>query len=176
MKPQLRYALIAAVIIFAIDVVLSLDGIRGSAAAKGIGFIDYLIIAFAIIFTLREERTKEGGYLTYGRGLGLGSIVSLLTGLFVGILSYPYYKFINHGFVVYATQQTDDQMEAKLSKADEAQAQVMTKWAHMMTSPGGLSVLKFLSVFIIGFILSLIIAAVLKRDNPNPDMERNYMS
>lgn len=176
MKPQLKYGLITAIIIFAIDVVLSMNGLRGTAAAKGIGLIEYAIMAAAIVLAMRDTRTAAGGYLAYGRGLGVGSLMSLWTGLFTAVLSYPYYKFINHGFIDFINQQVDDQMEAKMGTASQQQMEMASKWAHMMTSPGGVSVMKFLSVFIAGFILSLIIAAIMKRDNPNPDAQQNYMS
>jgi hypothetical protein len=176
MKPQLKYGLIAAIIIFAIDIVLSMNGMRGTATAKGIGWVQHAIMAAAIVLAMRDTRTAAGGYLAYGRGLGVGSVTALWTGLFTAVLSYPYYKFINHGFIDFINQQVDDQMEAKMGAGGQAQMEMASKWAHMVTTPGGVSVMKFLSVFFVGFILSLIIAAIMKRDNPNPDVQQNYMS
>jgi glycerol uptake facilitator-like aquaporin len=176
MKPQLKYGLITAIVIFAIDIVLSMNGLRGTPAAKGLGWIEYVIMAAAIVLALRDTRTQSAGFLNYGRGLGVGTVMSLWTGLFTAILSYPYYKFINHGFIDFINQQVDDQMENKLGTGSQAQMEMASKWAHMMTSPGGVSILKFFSVFVMGFILSLIIAAIMKKDNPNPDTQANYMS
>lgn len=175
MKPQLRYALIAAILVFAIDLLLSLQGIRGTMAAKGLGPLEYVIMAIALIMAVREVRTAEGGFLSFGRALGTGTVTSVWTALFTAVFSYIYYKFINHSFIDYIREQMQDKLDDKMS-GNGAQMESVSKIANLMTTPGGVSVLKFISVFFIGFILSLIIAALLKKDNPNQNQtQENYL-
>jgi hypothetical protein len=136
-------------------------------AAKWIG--GCLGFAIAITFTVlgikaRRAEIPETQPFGYGSALWAGVQITAVSSFLSAIFIYLYYGFINRGFTELMLQDAMDKVQAKgVSGADLDRVEKMTRF---MMSPG----IQFVSVLIFGvifgFILSLIIAAFLKRPEP----------
>ncbi|WP_152620247.1 DUF4199 domain-containing protein [Pedobacter lusitanus] len=119
----------------------------------------YVPFILAILYAQSRHRTELGGYMSFGRGFSAGFKVAAYSGLFIALLYILYYKVLDRSAL-------DSAVEMALEKAGDDQKAIQ-----------GVNMMKpYLAVFIgfgaaitytiFGLILSLIGAAILKKDNP----------
>ena len=124
-------------------------------------------LVFAITFivlAMREFRTLNEGYLSFGEGFGVGTLVSAIAGLISATFTTIYTSFVDTTFYERLADKTQEQWEKQgLSDTQIEQASEMTK---MFQSPGLLFAIGLLGAVIFGVILSLIIAAIMQRKRP----------
>lgn len=127
-----------------------------------LGFIIVFVVLWMGIKAVREEREHKA--ISYGQAVGAGVVISLLSGVMTSIYTFIHFKFINTSFVEYQMEILRGRWaEAGLNDTQMEQAENMTR---MMMGPGMTSVMTFIFMLITGLILSLIIAAFVKRAAP----------
>jgi hypothetical protein len=137
------------------------------AAGNWIGGV--LGLGIGISFTVlgvkaRRSEVPENVEFGYGRALGAGVLISLFASILSTIFNYVYAAFINPGLTEIRIQDAMGKLEAK--GITGIQAENMEKGMRFMSSPGILALSNLIGGFIFGVILSLIIAAFLKRPPP----------
>jgi hypothetical protein len=122
------------------------------------GLFNWLPFIFAIYYVSNKHKQELGGFITYGRAFSAGFKVAAYAGLFIGIFMYLYYQFIDQAGM---TEMVDT---AAAKAKDENQArgiEMMRPYFTIMTA--------FLSAIVFtgaGLVISLINAAIVKRDRP----------
>ncbi len=168
MKTTFIYGIGIAVVSFVSGLILFLLGFHNDpeklSTGQLIGSITGFVIMVAglimVMKARREEFTSEEGF-GYGRALGTGTLTALWSAIAGGILTIIYAALINPGM-------QEVIMESEIAKLEEQgvpsdaidQAEGIM---NFMTSPVMMGVTNIIMGFIIGFILSLIVAAFLKR-------------
>ncbi|PTX21036.1 uncharacterized protein DUF4199 [Pontibacter mucosus] len=126
--------------------------------------LTYLILAAGIAVAMKNYREENNGFMSYGQGLGIGAIVSFLFGLVTGIFSWVYTNFIDTEYMSRMMEKQRVQM-LEQGLTDE---QIDAAMAFSENFKGPLTAIfgSAIVMLIIGFILSLIIAAIMKRSRP----------
>lgn len=119
----------------------------------------YVPFVLAVLYAQTKHRTDLGGYITFGRAFSAGFKVAAYSGLFIAVLFVLYYKILDPSAL-------DHAVEMAVEKAGDNEK--AAKGAAMMK--------PYLAIFIgfgaamtytiFGLVLSLIGAAILKKDNP----------
>jgi len=99
--------------------------------------------------------------MSYGRGVGTGTLISLYSGLMSSVYSFIHFKFVNPEFADYQLALIRPKWEA--AGMGEAQMDQAEKMTRAMMGPVAQAIMTPIFVVIFGLILSLIIAAILKR-------------
>jgi len=157
----LKYGLITALVGIVYSLVLN---VLDLSTNQWLTSLSYLILIAGLVLAMRDFKSNNYGYMSYGQGLGIGSLLSAIFGLLSGIFSWIYTTYIDPEFMgrMQEVQRTkmleqglsDEQIDAALGMA--------AKFQNPLTMIFG-SMAVFL---IIGFILSLIIAAIIKNKRP----------
>lgn len=164
-RVALKWGLISAVISIIYSVVMVLIGKYQDPSMNTVNFIFGLAVAVGIlIYALREFRTLNNGYLSFGQGLGVGTLTSAVSGVVAGLFTFVYLKFIDPSALEKSMDIARDELERR--GMDEAQIEQAEKYTSMFTSPGAIFVFSVFGAVLIGFILSLIIAAIVRREKP----------
>jgi len=147
-----------------LTLIVSYGGLMGNA---GVGLLSYVLIVVMLVLGLKHYKEKENeGFLKYGQGLGIGSLIGLVGGGIHGIFTYVLYAIIDpslHQKIVAISQ------EKALEKGtSEAQLEQVESVMELFLSPAMLSFFTILGTVLMAFIFSLIIAAILKKD-PEPE-------
>lgn len=123
--------------------------------------LTYVPFIAAIIYVQTKHRSELGGYITFGRAFSAGFKVAAYAGLFIALITALYYKVLSPGSM-------DAVIDAAIAKAGNNEQQV--KGIEMMSKYMILFMVFGLAVTftISGLIISLISAAIIKRENPNP--------
>jgi hypothetical protein len=102
--------------------------------------------------------------MSYGKGVGTGVLISLYSGLMSSVYSYIHFKFVNTEFADYQIALIRAKWEAAgMGSAQIEQAEGITR---TMMGPVAQAIMTPIMVVLFGLVLSLIIAAFVKRNPP----------
>jgi ABC-type transport system involved in multi-copper enzyme maturation permease subunit len=168
MSTKFLYALTLTICGAVFNLLMYFTGLQTEKLAVGqyvqwFGFVIMFVVLFLGIKAVRDEAPEKG--LSYGRGLGSGVLISLYSGLMSSVYSFIHFKFVNTEFADYQIAFIRPKWEAAgLAEAQMDQAEKMTR---AMMGPVAQAIMTPIIVVLFGLIMSLIIAAILKR--PAPD-------
>lgn len=167
MGTKFTYALILTIASAVFNLLLYFTGFQTEKLAVGqhlqwLGFIIMIVILFLGIKAVREE--SPGKYLSYGKGVGTGVLISLYSGLMSAVYSFIHYKFVNTEFADYNMQLVRAKWEAAGMGAD--QMEKAEGFARMFMGPVTIAIMTPIMAVIFGLIISLILAIFLKRPAP----------
>lgn len=157
----LKYGVLTSVVMMVITTIIN---VTGQSQNKWLTSLSFLILIGGIVYAMKAFREENKGFMSYGEGLGLGSLVSAITGLLGSTFNMFYNKFIDPTIMTQAIDKVRSDMEAK--GMDDTQIDNAMKFSQMFMSPGVLFVIGVIGSLIMGFLLSLVISAILRRDKP----------
>jgi Protein of unknown function (DUF4199) len=160
-RTALKWGVILGVVFIVYNVVIWVSGQIGNQTFT---YLTYPILAAGIYFAMKEFREENQGFMSYGQGLGLGTMQSAVIGIISGLFSFAYMKFIDTSLPDQMMKIAQREMEKKGTPDDQIeQAMEMTK---MFMTPGALFAFTVLGMVFLGFVFSLIISAILKKEKP----------
>ena len=116
MGTKFTYALMLSIAGAVLNLLLYFTGFQTEKLAVGqhlnwIGFVAMIVILVLGIRAVRDEAPDRA--LSYGKGVGSGVLISLLSGLMSAVYNFVHFKFIN-------TEFADYQMELIRAKWEQA--------------------------------------------------------
>ena len=164
-RSAIKWGLIIGVASIAFSTIIFLSGQFGN---QTLSYLGYLILIVGLVLAMKDFRTQNNGFMRYGQGLGLGSLISGVTGLLSGAFMYVYMAFVDTTLNEQLLDKAREQWEKQgMSEQQMEQAAEMSK---TFMGPGVMFVFGVLGTLIFGVILSLIIAAIMKKDPPVNEM------
>jgi hypothetical protein len=138
---------------------------------KFFAWLQYLIIAGGIVLAQIKLRDNTlGGYMSYGRALGFGTLTMFYAAIITGFFTYILYAFIEPGLV----DKILDISEQKLFEqglSDEEIDMALT-FTRKLTSPTFIAFSGVLGTTFAGFIFSLITSIFTKKKDDS--FESNF--
>ena len=158
---SIRYGLLAGVASIILSLLLFLTNMDQSP----VRWLGLVIIVGAIVLAHNQFKQGNGGFMSYGQGLGIGTLLSAVSGIISTIFSYIYMTYIDTGYMARVMEKTRMDMEAKGNMSD---AQIDQAMGMAEKFSGGVWILVFgiLGGIFIGFVISLIISAFTKHNRP----------
>jgi ABC-type sugar transport system permease subunit len=167
MGTKFTYALILTIASAVLNLALYFTGYQTEKLATGqyfqwLGFVIMIVVLFLGIKAVREE--SPGKYMSYGKGVGTGVLISLYSGLMSGVYSFIHFKFVNTEFGDYNMEL----IRAKWAQAGMGadQMEKAEGFTRMFMGPVSMAIISPIMAVIFGLVVSLIIAAILKRPAP----------
>ncbi len=164
----------AAQILFAIlSYVVNKDWLMGSAVGL---LISGVVTIVFLVMAMKEEKSNNEGYLSFGEGLktGMGAYIlgTLISALFMWIL----FNFIDPSLIEFSKEytietvrKTTEMMGEMFNAPEEAMEEAVAKTEEQLTNMGNpMSLSSVLTSWLIGLlipglILNLIISAIMKK-------------
>jgi hypothetical protein len=164
MSTKFTYAVILTVAQAVFSLLMFFLGFQTDKMAAG-QYVQYLglVISFVILWmgikAVREESADKS--LSYGQGVGAGTLISLFSGLMSGAYNFIHFKFINTSFFEYQL----DFMRNKWAEKGipDAQIERMAEGMQKFSGPVMTAIFTPIMTVILGLVLALIISAFLKR-------------
>lgn len=130
-------------------------------------FATLLLLLTGIFASVFLQRRSNGGYIDFKPGLKCGFLYTMVLASFLGLFNFLYYSYIAPDVVDFFVSEAKKAMaEQKLNETD------ITQNLEMVRSYFG-SFRMFMSTVIIGVIISLLAAAVLRKKDPAPNFSAN---
>ncbi len=167
-KTIIKYGLsglFTAAILFLLVILLSSD--LSYSAQEILGYATMLAALSFIFFSIKHYRDKENhGIVGFGKALLIGILISTLVGLGIAIADYIYTTIINPDFAEDFLVKSLQTLEASYSGSElETKKAELTQQMKDYGGSGFMAFMMFATVFILGFIISLISAFILQRKN-----------
>lgn len=124
-----------------------------------------VLLAGLIVGTLAFRDKCNGGYISYGRSLGSGVMISLITGVILAIYSYLNSAFLNPEIIEQMMRAGEENM-IKQGLSDDQIDQAMGMTTMFMT-PVFIAITSFFSMLLWGTLISLLASIFIKKDNQN---------
>ncbi|UTA70095.1 MULTISPECIES: DUF4199 domain-containing protein [Emticicia] len=160
-RVALKWGIIIAVITGIYSVVSYTTGLFKSGFSSA---VNYLFLLFGIILAIREFRALNENFISFGESLGVGTLVSAVTGVISSVFAYVYIFFIDTTLMGQMQDLQRDNWEAQ--GLTEEQINQAIEISAPFTTPGFMFLIGLLVYMLIGFVCSLIISAIMKRDKP----------
>ena len=156
-RVALKAGLITGLVMTVYSLILNMAGLPQSSPLH---YLSFLMLVGGLVYGMRDFKGQNGGFLSYGQGLGVGTLTAGVAGLLSSLVSTFYVKFVDPTVL----QRTMDEQRVKMEERGMSDAQIeqAVKIAESMT--GFSFLIATLVMLFFGFLLSLVIAAILKRD------------
>ncbi len=160
----MKWGLIMGLISIGIFLVIAFGELQGNSAMQWIGLIPSIII---IYLAHKEFKDNGDGYMSYGQGLGLGTLISLISSLISTGFFFIYVKFIDSSYLdIMKDIQITQMQEQGMS---DSEIETALGFSESFMSPGVMSVFAIVVAVFMGFVVSLIISAITKNSDPELD-------
>ncbi|RNI30330.1 DUF4199 domain-containing protein [Rufibacter immobilis] len=156
-----RYGIITGFISIIFSLILYVTGLHTNKAVTYIGMI---IPIAGIVLAYNYFKKENNGYMSYGQGLGIGTLLATVSGVLSSIFAYIYLKFIDPNIIEQIRNSSIEEMERN-GMSDE-QIEAATSMTEKFTTPEMMFIFGLIGAVFLGFIFSLIIAAIMKRNRP----------
>jgi len=167
MGTKVFYGLVWTLATAALMLLLFFTGFQTERLATGkyLNYVGLLIPVAALYLGIKAVRDERpGGTMTYGQGVSAGMAISTFAALMSAVYSWFHFTFVNPRFTDYTLEMVRQQWADRGMTVEQVeQAERITR--KMLTAPMQ-AVVGIFFTLLIGLVLSLIIAAILKRDKP----------
>lgn len=167
MKPSVKYGLIYAGISIGISLLAFGLGMEKDESVQKISsYINIALPAVIIFLGIRSQRDDAGnGFLSFGSGFGTGMTIAALGGLLTAAYTWLYFKILNPSMITFIKLKQEEELYKRgLSDGEvEKMSEQMGAWA----TPEMMSIFVFIGAVLLGLVISLISAGILKKENPN---------
>ncbi|MFD1140612.1 DUF4199 domain-containing protein [Larkinella insperata] len=163
----LKWGLISGVVFMVYTTIINLTG---QFANQSLSWLSLPISVAIIVLAMREYRTLNGGFMSFGEGVSLGTLVSVISGLISITYNQIYTSFIDPTIRQQIMDNAREQLESR-GMTDEQIDQAM-EFTEKLQSPGLQFLIGVLVAAFFGVIISLIVAAFMRRNKPPfPDFQ-----
>lgn len=130
-----------------------------------VGMLFGIILVVVMLYLANKEFILlNGGFMSFSQGLGLGTLV-VTTGGVVGLLyDFIYKKFVDPNLVANQVEMAREQYENMGMTEDQIETSI--EKAQQYASSGLSFIIGLFVIVIIGFIIALIMSAIMKKDKP----------
>jgi uncharacterized protein YneF (UPF0154 family) len=164
-----RYGIIGGLIFIIYGMIGNLTGLNRPSAGFGAIGLNFLIsiglYVGIMVAAVKKHRDAElGGYIPFGRAFMVGLVVAVIAGILGGIFNFIYMSYIEPDFMetmIAETQAMYERMGMSETQIEKAMEQVKSSF-----EPSKMLIQGFVWSAILGGIVSLIVAAIMKKNPP----------
>ena len=156
------YALISGFLLFGLPFFLGM-GVDYDYGEL-IGYTSMILSLLFVYFGIKHYRDNVNeGKISLGKAIAIGMLIALFSAIGVAVFDYIYTSYINPDFASEYLEYSIKKMEETLS-AEEVKLKTaeLTQQMEDYGSPSFMAFMMFVSVMILGFIISLISGLILQ--------------
>ena len=157
----LRYGLLVGLVSIIFSFVLFLTQTDQSP----VRWLGLAVLIGGMVLAHNAYKQANGGFMDYSEGLGIGALMSVISGTLSTAFSYVYMSFVDEGYMSRVMETTRAKMEAKGNMTDEQIDQAMSM-AQKFSSGGWMILFGILGSLLFGFLIALVVSAITKNSKP----------
>ena len=157
-----RYGLILGLIITVLSIILLM---MGQGANRMLGWLNWIIFIAAIVMAHNQFKKDGNGFMTYGQGLGLGTLVGTVSFFINSVAMYIYTVFVDDSMIAAVRQVNEEQFQSQNMSQEQIDAAM--KFSEIFLKPEIMYSVAFISGIFMCFVLSLIITIFTQKKDPS---------
>ena len=119
-----------------------------------------------LVYGFKAFKKDNGGFMSLGEALKVGVAISAIAGIISVIFNYIFVTFIEKDYVEKVLELTRERMIEQNPELTEEQMEMSLSIVETMSSPGLGAAFGIAMALFFGFLLSLIIGAIMKQSRP----------
>ena len=131
---------------------------------RTLGAFSYIFLIGGMVLAFKYYKAHNGGFMSFGQGIGIGTLMSLVVGLFSSVFMYIYMKFVDPEMMSRVMELQRIEMEKQ--GMDDAQIDQAIAMSEKFTNPEMIVIFGTIGFVIIGFIIALVVSAIMKETRP----------
>jgi hypothetical protein len=167
MKHLMNWGAVLGLALIGVSLVLYLLDMTEASWAQ---WVSYALIAAAIYIGTQSKRTANNGFISYGQALGTGAGIAFFASIIVAFYTYVFFHFIDPEMLEELILRAEEQLYEKGMPDD--QIEMAMTWTRKFMMPGPMAAMVVVSYTVVGFIVSLITSAILKKEDTS--FESNF--
>ena len=156
-----RYGLLTGLV----SIIISFGLFAAHLEQSPLRFISFLVLAGGMAMAMRFYKDNNQGFMRFGEGVGIGTILSAVVGALTAIFTYVYMNIVDPEVVGRMMEKAREDMEARGNLSDDQIDQGMAMAGKFMNGPIMLAGVVLGTVFF-GVLLALIVSAFIKHSKP----------
>lgn len=138
------------------------------AMVETFGYLRYIILFLTLLFAIRHFKKQQPEQSVFKRLFLAGLYTALVVAVLVGLMEFAY-MLANPGFMdQYASLSIQKMEESGASAAEIAKQKQMMENMKWMANPAAMGIFYFIETTILGSIMSLILALLMKGKRNQP--------
>ncbi|MDD7884720.1 DUF4199 domain-containing protein [Flavivirga sp. 57AJ16] len=132
-----------------------------------LGYASIFVSLSFVYFGIKHCRDRiNNGIISFKNALCIGLAISAISGMAIGLLDVVYVTVINPDFVIEYKTYALEGMKSTLSATEfELEKATLEEQMKLFENPVFAGLIMFITVFVIGIIVSLIASLILQRKN-----------
>lgn len=156
-----RYGLLTGLV----SIIFSFILLVTQADQSPVRWLGLLILIGAMMMAHKAYKQSNSGFMNYGEGLAIGTIMSAVSGLMGTAFNALYMNFIDPEYMTRLMETTRAKMEAKGGMSDE-QIDQSIAMMHKFSSGSWMIIFGIVVSVLIGFLIALVVSAITKNSKP----------
>lgn len=158
----IKFGMLTSLGVIVLSLIFYLMGLTGNNLVQ---WFVYIILIIGIVLGIKHHKNNDlDGFISYGRALGCGTLISLNAGIIAAIYTYILFAFIDPDLVNTLLSQIEQQMYEQGNS--EQEIEIGMRYTTMFMTPTMMAIMVIFMDTFIGFVSSLIIAAIFKKEKP----------
>lgn len=130
--------------------------------------ISSLILTIVIFYYgIKSYKEQNHNYLSIKDAIKIGLAMAVIGGLIGSLYAFVHYSYIQPEFVEAIRENSYQEMTSGNQRMSEEQLETASKMTNIFTSPFFLATMSLIFQLIFGFIISLILGAIMKKEDPS---------
>ena len=156
-----RYGLLTGVI----SIIFSFILFVSQADQSPVRWLGLVILIGGMVLAHNAYKAANHGFMNYSEGLGIGAVMSIISGTLSTAFSFIYMKFIDPEYMSRVMDVTRAKMEEKGGMTDEQIDQAVSM-LQKFSSGGWMVLFGILGSLLFGFLIALVVSAITKNSKP----------
>jgi hypothetical protein len=158
------YGVYTMIIFFLVEWLIFRNDTKDYGVREIVGWVGIILSTIFVYFGLKYFRDRQNnGNLSFSEGLKLGLLLTLLPSLAFGIINVVYILLDPHFLDSYYNSQVE-QLKNTVPPAElDSKLKAVQEEKEMFVNPFVQFIVMFLSVFVVGLIITVISTLILKR-------------
>jgi len=162
---SLKWGAISGLIGIIVFVIQDFAGLAGNQTYGWVMMVVGIAIGVTILTMAHKEFINGGdGFMSYGEGLGIGTLMALISSIISSVFTYIYVSFVNPAYIDNIKE--IQMMELEKQGMTDAQIEQAMQIGGMFTSPIGMTIMGIVGGVFMGFLMALIVSAFTKNSRP----------
>lgn len=155
-------------IMFALSVVIAGDP-PNYTVMQAIGYISIILALLAVFLGIKSYRDRElGGVISFSKGFGVGVGIAAIASLILGLYTFAHIAWLDPNFEEnYSAWAIENVQTSDMSQVEKAaEIENIQEMLKNTNSPFMQGIIMYATVFVMGLLIALIAAAILKKAEP----------
>lgn len=157
----IKFGIIASLVIIIYGMILNLTGLHMN---QSLGYVNYLLLGGIMFLASNNYKEANEGFISVGNSFKISILIAAIAGFISSIFSYLYMTFVDQEILQIVKEMQYNELEKQ--GLTDSQIETAMEMSEVFMTPSMVSIFAFIGMLILGAIVGLIVALLVKKPRP----------